>query len=94
VARKQARAAQADGRSIGQTVVHSLDDAGHAVAKVAGRAREGAEDIWAEARQSAGDDSGRDAAVYLGIGATVALGAVELPVAAAIGAAYAIFRRR
>jgi hypothetical protein len=49
----------------------------------------------ASAGQSAnGKDSGRDAAVYAGLGATVALGAVELPIAAAVGGGYAIFRRR
>ena len=58
------------------------------------RLREEAEDVWAEAKDAASKDSGRDAAVYVGLAATVALGAVELPIAAALGAGYAIFRRR
>ena len=48
----------------------------------------------AEAKVVAQKDSGRDAAVYVGLAATAALGVVELPLAAALGAGYAIFRRR
>lgn len=78
----------------GETAGSALDDARQFAEKAAARTREEAEDIYAEARVEAGKDSGRDAAVYVGIAATAALGVVELPLAAAAGAAYAIFRRR
>jgi tetrahydromethanopterin S-methyltransferase subunit G len=94
LARNSGNRAGAKSRSVGRTVVDALDDAGHAVTKAAARTREEADDIWAEARNEAGKDTGRDAAVTLGLAATVALGAVELPIAAALGAGYAILRRR
>jgi hypothetical protein len=82
------------GQSAGRAVGDALDDARQFAEKAAARTREEAEDILAEARVVARKDSGRDAAVYVGLAATAALGAVELPLAAALGAGYAIFRRR
>ena len=76
--------------SIPGRVAGAMEDAGRAVSKAAARTREEADDIWAEARQAAGQDAGRDAAVGLGLVATAALGVVELPVAAALGAGYAL----
>jgi tetrahydromethanopterin S-methyltransferase subunit G len=81
-------------RSVGRTMADAAGDAGHAVSKAAARTREEVDDMWAEARTEAGKDTGRDAAVALGLVTTVALGAIELPVAAAIGAGYALLRRR
>lgn len=81
-------------RSVGGTAVDALEEAGRTVAKAAARAREEADDIWAEARQAADKNAGRDAAVGLGLATTVAVGALELPIAAALGVGYALFRRR
>jgi hypothetical protein len=72
----------------------AFEDAGGAVSKAAARTREEVEDMWAEARTEASNDNGRDAAVMLGLVATVAMGGLDLPVAAAIGAGYAWLRRR
>jgi hypothetical protein len=72
----------------------ALGSAGDIVAKAAARSREEAADIWAEAKDAAGKEPGRDAAVYVGLAATAVLGVVELPIAAALGAGYAIFRHR
>ncbi len=83
-------AAESAGRIVGDAV----GGAGDLVGKAASRTREQAEDVWAEAKDVSRRDSGRDAAVYAGLVATVALGAVELPIAAAAGAGYAILRRR
>lgn len=83
-------AAESAGRIVGDAV----GGAGDLVGKAASRTREQAEDVWAEAKDVSRTDSGRDAAVYAGLVATVALGAVELPIAAAAGAGYAILRRR
>jgi hypothetical protein len=85
-----AGAGQTAGRAMGDT----LDGARKVAGKAAARSREEAEDIVAEAKVLAGKDSGRDAAVYVGLAATAALGVVELPLAAAVGAGYAIFRSR
>jgi hypothetical protein len=87
-------AAESAGQSAGRVVGGAVGGAGDLVGKAATRTREQAEDIWAEAKDVARKDSGRDAAVYTGLAATVALGAVELPIAAAVGAGYAILRRR
>lgn len=84
----------AAGQSAGQAVGGALEDAAGFAQKAAARTREEAEDIFAEAKVEAGKESGRDAAVYVGLAATAALGVVELPLAAALGAGYAIFRRR
>jgi hypothetical protein len=56
--------------------------------------REEAEDIWAEATEATRQDAGQDDAVGLGLAATAVLGAVELPIGAALRAGYALFRRR
>ncbi len=85
-----ASAGQTAGRAVGQ----ALGGAGEVVGKAAARTREQAEDVWAEARDVSRKEPGRDAAVYAGIAATTVLGVVELPIAAALGAGYAIFRRR
>ncbi|MBV8956674.1 MAG: hypothetical protein JO153_04370 [Solirubrobacterales bacterium] len=82
------------GQSAGRAMGDALNDAGSLVAKAAARTREEAEDIWAEAKDVAGKDSGQDAAVYVALGATAATGVVGLPMAAALGAGYAILRRR
>lgn len=84
-----ASAGQTAGKAVGDTIGRATGVVGSAAA----RTREGAEDVWADARHEAGKNSGRDAAVYVGLGATAVLGVVELPVAAAVGAGYAIFRR-
>jgi tetrahydromethanopterin S-methyltransferase subunit G len=94
MATNAAQKASSAGQSAGRAVSEALGGAGDLVSKAAARTREDAEDVWAEAKDVAGKDSGRDAAVYAGLAATVVLGAVELPVAAALGAGYAIFRRR
>jgi hypothetical protein len=78
----------------GQSAGHVFGEARELAEKAAARTREEAEDILAEAKVEAGKDSGRDAAVYVGLAATAALGVVNLPFAAAAGAGYAIFRRR
>jgi hypothetical protein len=75
--------------SAGQTVGR----AGDAVTTVAARAREEAEDILADAKSKAKKPAGKDAAVYAGLAATAALGVVELPLAAAAGVGYAVFKR-
>ena len=82
------------GQSAGRAVGGALGDVREFAEKAAARTREEAEDILAEAKVAAGKDSGRDAAVYVGLAATAALGVLELPLAAAAGAGYAIFRRR
>lgn len=84
----------AAGQSAGRAVGDTLDGARKLAGKAAARTREQAEDIVADAKVVARKDSGRDAAVYVGLAATAALGVVELPLAAAAGAGYAIFRRR
>lgn len=84
----------AAGQSAGRAVGDTLDEARKLAGKAAARTREEAEDIMAEAKVVARKDSGRDAAVYVGLAATAALGVVELPLAAAVGAGYAIFRSR
>ena len=76
------------------TVAHAADDAGHAMTKGTARTREEVEDIYADARQVADTDTGRDAAVFAGLAATAAVGVLDLPIAAALGAGYALFRRR
>jgi len=81
-------------QSAGQAVGDTLDEARKLAGKAAARTREQAEDILAEAKVVARNDAGRDAAVYVGLAATAALGVVELPLAAALGAGYAIFRSR
>jgi hypothetical protein len=78
----------------GNAVGDTLGSAGDAVGKAAARTREEAEDMWAEAKVVSRKDSGRDAAVYAGLAATAALGVVELPIAAVVGAGYAVWRRR
>jgi len=85
-----AAAGQTATRAVGDT----LSRAGGLVSTAAARTREGAEDVLAEARSEAGKKSGRDAAVYVGLGATAVLGVVELPLAAAAGVGYALLRRR
>jgi hypothetical protein len=85
-----AGAGQSAGRAMGDT----FDGARKVAGKAAARTREQTEDIVAEAKVLAGKDSGRDAAVYVGLAATAVLGIVELPLAAAAGAGYAILRSR
>jgi hypothetical protein len=80
--------------SVGRAVVGAVEEAGHQATRIVARTREEAADIWAEARQAAGTDVGRDGAVGLGLATTVAFGVLELPIAAALGAGYALFRRR
>lgn len=82
--------ASSAGRAVGRT----MGGASNVLAKAATRTREEAEDIWSDAKDMARKEPGRDAAIYGGIAATTALGVVELPLAAAIGAGYAILRRR
>lgn len=84
----------AAGQSAGRAVSDTLEEARRLAGKAAARTREQTEDIMAEARALARQDSGRDAAVYVGLAATAVLGIVELPLAAAAGAGYAIFRSR
>ena len=84
----------AAGQAAGHAVGGAMDDARQFAEQAAARTREEAEDILAEAKVVAQKDAGRDAAVYVGLAATAALGVVELPLAAALGAGYAIFRRR
>jgi hypothetical protein len=81
------------GQSAGRAAGDAFDDARQFAEKAAARTREEAEDILAEAKVVSQKDSGRDAAVYVGLAATAALGVVELPLAAGLGAGYAIFRR-
>jgi hypothetical protein len=84
----------AAGQSAGRAVGDTLEEARKLAGKAAARTREGAEDIVAEAKVVAQKESGRDAAVYVGLAASAVLGVVELPLAAAVGAGYAILRRR
>lgn len=88
------QAASDAAQSAGRTLGNAAGGAGEIVAKAAARTREEAEDIWAEAKDVSTQEPGRDAAVYAGLAATVALGVVELPIAAAVGAGYALLRRR
>jgi hypothetical protein len=89
-----AQTAASAGQSAGRAVGGAVGGAGDVVGKAAARSREEAEDVWAEAKNVAATESGTDAAVYVGLAATAALGAVELPIAVALGVGYAIFRRR
>ena len=82
------------GQSAGKAIGGTLDDARQLAEKAAARTREATEDVLAEAKVVSRKESGRDAAVYVGLAATTAIGVVELPVAAALGVGYAIFRRR
>lgn len=84
----------AAGQSAGRAAGDTLGEARKLAGKAAARTREEAEDIVAEAKVMARKDGGRDAAVYVGLAATAALGVVELPFAAALGAGYAVLRRR
>ena len=88
-----AEAAASVGQSAGHVVGGAVGGAGDLVGRAAARGREEAEDLWAEAKDVSRKPSGRDAAVYTGLAATVAFGVVELPIAAAAGAGYAILRR-
>jgi len=94
MANRPAQAAADAAQSAGRTMSGAVGGAGSIVGKAAARTREEAEDIWAEARDVSTKEPGRDAAVYAGLAATVAFGVVELPVAAAVGAGYALLRRR
>ena len=89
-----AQAAADAAQSAGKAMGNAVGGAGNAVSKAAARTREEAEDMWAEAKDVAKKEPGRDAAVYVGLAATAALGVVELPIAAAVGAGYALLRRR
>jgi|GEM_PF-5691428 len=80
--------------SVGDSAAQALDDARQLAERLAARAREEAEDMYAEARSLADREPGRDAAVYVGLAAGTVVGALQLPVAAAAGAAYALLRRR
>ena len=82
------------GKSAGRKAGSVLSRTPGAVSQAAARTREQAEDVLAEARAEADKMSGRDAAVYGGLAATVVLGALELPVAAAAGVGYALIKRR
>jgi hypothetical protein len=82
------------GQSAGKAIGGTLDDARQFAEKAATRSREEAEDVLAEAKVVARKDTGRDAAVYVGLAATAAVGVIGLPLAAAAGAGYALFRRR
>lgn len=82
------------GKSAGRKAGAVLGQTPSALSDAAARTREQAEDVFAEARAEADNVSGRDVAVYGGLAATVALGAVEFPVAAAAGIGYALIKRR
>lgn len=82
------------GQSAGKAIGETFEEARQLAERAAARTREEAEDMVAEAKVVARQDTGRDAAVYVGLAATAALGVLELPVAAAVGAGYALFRRR
>lgn len=88
-----AEAGQSAGEAVGGAISGVTDLAG----RTAARTREEAEDIWADARAVADGDGGRvsasDAAMYAGLAATVAIGVIEWPVAAAVGVGYALVRR-
>ena len=84
----------ASGKTAGRKAGAVLSQTPGAVSHAAARTREQAEDVLAEARTEADKMSGRDVAVYGGLAATVALGALELPVAAAAGIGYALIKRR
>jgi hypothetical protein len=88
------RTITASGKSAGQKAGQMLSRTPGAVSHAAARTREEAEDVLAEARAEADKASGRDVAIYGGLAASVVLGAVELPVAAAAGIGYALIRRR
>ena len=81
-------------QTAGRTMADAMGDAGNVVTKAAARGREEAEDMWAEAKEASKKDAGKDAAVVGGLVVTTALGVLELPVAAAVGAGYALWRRR
>ena len=81
-------------QTAGHAVADAAADVGGAIDKGFARTREEVEDVFAEARQAEDTPAARDAALYTGLAATVALGAIELPVAAAVGAAYALARLR
>jgi hypothetical protein len=82
------------GRSAGRKAGEVLSRTPGALSQAAARTREQAEDVLAEARAEANTASARDVAVYGGLAATVVLGALELPVAAAAGIGYALVKRR
>ena len=86
------------GRSAGRAVGDALGGLGSAATQSAARTREEIEDIWAEARNVANGRAipgqTQDKATYAGLAATAAVGLLEWPVAAALGAGYALVRSR
>ena len=88
---------QETAEAAGRTAGGAIGGAAELASKTAARTREELEDVWADARAIAGENgagvSGREAAMYAGLAATAALGVVEWPVAAAVGAGYALLRR-
>jgi hypothetical protein len=84
------------GRSAGRAVGGAVGGLGAVATKTAARTREEVEDIWADARAVADKRSipgqTQDKATYAGLAATAGLGLLEWPVAAAIGAGYALVR--
>jgi hypothetical protein len=80
--------------AVGESAARAAEQARQLIQTAAARTREEAEDMYAEAEVVARSESGRDAAVYVALGAGAAVGLVGLPVAAAAGAGYALLRRR
>jgi hypothetical protein len=74
----------------------ALAGVGDVATKTVARSREEVEDVLAEARNVADEESipgeTQDKAAYVGLAATAALGLLEWPVAAALGAGYALVR--
>jgi hypothetical protein len=89
--------AAAAGESAGRTVGGALADVAGFATKTAARTREEVEDVFADAKAVADSDAGgvtgREAATYVGLAATAALGVVDWPLAAALGVGYAVVRR-
>jgi hypothetical protein len=87
----------AAGESAGRTIGGALGGVTEFAVKAAARTREEVEDVFADAKAVADSDAsgvtGRDAATYMGLAATAALGVVEWPVAAALGVGYTVLRR-
>jgi hypothetical protein len=91
------QSAAAAGESAGRKAGSAIGGAAQLASKTAARTREEVEDVFADARavadRTAAGVSGRDAAMYVGLAATTALGVVEWPVAAAAGVGYVLLRR-
>ncbi len=85
------------GESAGRAVGGALGGVTEFATRTAARTREEVEDVMADARAVADSDAGgvtgREAAMYVGLAATAALGVIEWPLAAVLGVGYTAMRQ-